>query len=406
MTTELTAVTPSGRALVELVERLAPSIAAAAAAHDEDATFPFESLELLRENGFLAAPIPEGLGGLGVEAVYDLVVASNRLARADASLAIGTNMHFAYVVNLARVHRIALADGHERRADALAGSLAEIAASRIALAAAISEPAQDLTRPATTARRTDDGWLISGRKVFCTMSPAADFLYASVRIDGDDGNERYGYALVPREAPGVVVADDWDALGMRASGSHSVAFQDVRIGADAVTSGFRVGDHLAFVRRNLDAGLLHAAAALGIAESAHLAAAEAASRRSAPPDARSYVLAAENLLDLSASRGSIARAATALDDHFGGGRTSVGDDDELLALFADAQIAKAFVCEAAVRVANRALALSGGAGYLNGSPLARAYRDARAGAFMHPLGANRAYEFLGRLALGRDAGLH
>ena len=46
------------------------------------------------------------------------------------------------------------------------------------------------------------------------------------------------------------------------------------------------------------------------------------------------------------------------------------------------------------------LALSGGAGYLNGSPLARAYRDVRAGAFMHPLGSNRVYGFLARTALG------
>lgn len=49
---------------------------------------------------------------------------------------------------------------------------------------------------------------------------------------------------------------------------------------------------------------------------------------------------------------------------------------------------------------DRALALSGGAGYLNRSPLAKAWRDARAGAFMHPLGANRAYDYLARTALG------
>ncbi len=59
-----------------------------------------------------------------------------------------------------------------------------------------------------------------------------------------------------------------------------------------------------------------------------------------------------------------------------------------------------------MRIVDRALALSGGAGYLNGSPLARAYRDVRATAFMHPLGANRAYGFLGQLALGREPCLH
>ena len=55
---------------------------------------------------------------------------------------------------------------------------------------------------------------------------------------------------------------------------------------------------------------------------------------------------------------------------------------------------------------NRALALSGGAGDLNGSLLARAYRDVKAGSFMHPLGANRAYDYLGHVALGEEAQLH
>ncbi len=79
---------------------------------------------------------------------------------------------------------------------------------------------------------------------------------------------------------------------------------------------------------------------------------------------------------------------------------------ELGALFAEAQAAKAFVNEAAARIVDRALALSGGAGYLNGSPLARAYRDVKAGTFMHPLGANRAYDYLGHVALGEETSLH
>ena len=65
-----------------------------------------------------------------------------------------------------------------------------------------------------------------------------------------------------------------------------------------------------------------------------------------------------------------------------------------------------YVNEAAGRVVDRALALSGGAGYLNGSTLARAYRDVRAGSFMHPLGANRAYDYLACVAIGQPATLH
>ncbi len=96
------------------------------------------------------------------------------------------------------------------------------------MAAAISEPGQDITRPATVAARTESGWRINGRKIFCTMSPAASVLYTAVTFPDEDGGERYGYALIPTDAPGVTVHDDWDAMGMRASGSNSVTFDGRR----------------------------------------------------------------------------------------------------------------------------------------------------------------------------------
>ena len=117
------------------------------------------------------------------------------------------------------------------------------------------------------------------------------------------------------------------------------------------------------------------------------------------------MLVAESAIDLAIARAAIARAAMLIDDHYAANPAGPGPDDEIVALFAEGQAAKTFVNDAATRVVDRALALSGGAGYLNGSPLARAYRDVRAGAFMHPLGANRAYEFIGRIALGAEAGL-
>jgi alkylation response protein AidB-like acyl-CoA dehydrogenase len=118
------------------------------------------------------------------------------------------------------------------------------------------------------------------------------------------------------------------------------------------------------------------------------------------------MLMAETAIDLAAARAVMARAATLIDEHRAANPADDGGADELRALFAEAQAAKAFVNEAAARVVARALALSGGAGYRNGSPLARAYRDVRAGAFMHPLGANRAYDHLADVALGLAAALH
>ncbi len=301
-------------------------------------------------------------------------------------------------MNIARLWQRADAAGDDRRAAALAGPLVAVVREGMVIAVAVSEPGQDLTRPATTATRTDDGWRIDGRKLFCTGSPGATVLYASVSYVDAEGTERYGYAPVPVDAPGVVLHDDWDALGMRASGSQSVSFDGVELPAAAVRGGFPAGDARGYIERNLPAGLFHASASLGIAESANKTANAALARRG-EPDARARTLVAENAIDLAAARASLSRAAEMLDENSGA-------ECDVLGLFTEAQAAKIFVNDASSRVVDRALILSGGSGYLNGSPLARAYRDVKAGAFMHPLGANRAYEFLADVSLGRDPALH
>ena len=405
MPLELTARTDSGARLVALAERLASEIAPCAADHDRDGSFPFDSLASVKQSGYLAAPIPEHLGGLGVASVHDLLVASSRLARGDAALTLGVNMHLVFVLNVARRWQIAAAAGDERRARAFGETLEEIARDGTVFASAGSERRQDLTRPTTRAKRTETGWVVAGHKVFCTMASAADVLYTAVTYIDDAGRERYGYAIVPRRTPGVIVHDDWDALGMRASGSHSVSFEDVRLPLAALRGGFPIGDAVEYMERNLAAGLFHAAAGLGIAESAHVSVTAGLARRN-ELDPHAQMLAAESLVDLSACRAVFSRVAALIDDHHERNPTSRGTAQELTQLFAEAQSAKLFIGEAAVRVVDRALAQSGGAGYLNGSPLARAYRDVRALPFMHPLGANRAYAFLGQLAAGREPSLH
>src|ERR671930_2725466 len=259
--------------------------------------------------------------------------------------------------------------------------------------------------PIELTARTDAGWRIDGRKMFCTMSPAATDLYVAVTYADGEGTERYAYAMVPIDTPGVVVHDDWDALGMRASGSNSVSLEGVELPESGVRGGFRTGDATPYMERNLVAGLFHAAATLGIAESAEQVARRGIAGR-INGDARPRMQIADNAVDLAAARGVLSRAAALIDDHRAANPDSDGAPEALRALFAEAPAAKAFVGEAATRIVDRALALSGGAGYLNGSPLARAYRDVKAGSFMHPLGANRAYDYLAGVALGEPASLH
>jgi alkylation response protein AidB-like acyl-CoA dehydrogenase len=392
---ELTAKTAAGARLVTIAEALAEDFASRAALHDREASFPHAAIDDLKRAGYFTAPIPVESGGLGVTSVHDVVVASSRLARGDASIAIGVNMHLVVLLNIVRRWQAAAAASDRRRANAFGASMNAIARDGVIMASAVSEHGQDLTRPRTTATRTPSGWRIDGRKAFCTMSRAATVLYTAVTFVDDDRVERYGYAQVPADAAGVEIHDDWDALGMRASGSHSVTFADVALPHSALRGGFVAGDADAYMERNLLAGLFHAAASLGIAEGAASAATEASSRRDSA-EARTRMMIAENLIDLAACRATLSRSATLVDD----------SDPDAVMLFAETQAAKAFVNEAAARIVDRALAISGGAGYLNGHPLARAYRDVRAGSFMHPLGANRAYEFLGDVALGRTPALH
>ena len=405
MPIELSAHTETGARLVAIAEELSPQLAARAGEHDRDGSYPFEAIEALKAAGYFAAPVPVELGGLGVSSAHDLLVASSRLARGDASVAIGVNMHLVAVLNMERRRQVAVAAGAERRARGFASSLEQIAREGVVLAAAISERGQDLTRPGTLATRTESGWRIDGRKMFCTMSPAATDLYVAVTYADSDGAERYAYAMVPTDAPGVVINDDWDALGMRASGSNSVSLEGVELPESGVRGGFLAGDPIPYMERNLVAGLFHASASLGIAESADQLARRGLAGR-INGDARPRMQVAANAIDLAASRGVLSRTATLIDEHRAANPASDGSAEELGALFAEAQAAKAFVNEAAAGVVDRALALSGGAGYLNGSPLARAYRDVRAGSFMHPLGANRAYDYLGHIALGEQTSLH
>src|SRR4051812_9602298 len=166
---ELRARTPAGAVLVACAERLADDLAAGAATRDRERSYPFAGLRLLQRAGYFAAPVPEEVGGIGVGSLHDVVVASSRLARGDASLAIGVNMHLVVVLNVVGVWQ-------RTRRPELGAWLEGIVRDGAFVASAVSEFGQDLTHPLTTATRTPAGWRIDGCKAFCTGSPAATVL--------------------------------------------------------------------------------------------------------------------------------------------------------------------------------------------------------------------------------------
>jgi alkylation response protein AidB-like acyl-CoA dehydrogenase len=405
MKNQLKAVTEPGQQLVELAEAHAADFAQRTAQHDREGSFPHENLAELKASGYLYAPVPRAYGGMGVESVHDVLVASSRLAEADPSLTLGVNMHLITMMGVARLHEVACRKEDGKRAGAAAAQMQEFVRSGAVVGAAVSEPDQDLLRQNTRAVRDANGWVLNGRKIINSMAPAATHFNVAMGYTDSHGEERYAYAVVPRDTPGLTVHDDWDALGMRASGSVSLSFENCRIpngpgrGAPA---GVITAEHLA---QTLTSGPAHASASLGVAEAADRIVVEAvALRRSKKGDeavrATARHLAAENAIDLSAARAIFSRALALIDEHHAAYPQGYGSLDVTNAIFAEAQAAKVFVNQAAVRIVDRAMTIVGGGAFMNAHPLARLYRDARAGAFMQPLGANVAFEYIGAVALG------
>jgi alkylation response protein AidB-like acyl-CoA dehydrogenase len=403
---QLVAESDGGAAMVAIAEHAAGEFAAGAMANDRAGTFAEAHLQRLRRTGFLAAPIPVALGGGGVAGTRDVLVAASRLARADAATAIGVNMHLAVVGNLVRAWSVATTRGDERVADRLGRLLHAVATSGTTFASPVSEPGvQDLSRPATTATRTADGWRVSGRKAFATMAAHATILSVGVTYIDDRGDERYGFAFVPVGVPGLVFHDDWDALGMRASASGSVSFHDVHVDASMLSDCAPAGRWTAeLMDRYLGSGALHAAASLGIAEAAHAHAVGRLRTRAEQAASDPHVIAelAANATDLAAMRASLDRAGRVIDAYHATHPTGGASLAEVHGVTAEVQAGKAMLNQAAVRVVDRALAVTGGAGYRAADPLAKAWRDVRAGPFMHPIGANRVGTFLARHELGLE----
>jgi alkylation response protein AidB-like acyl-CoA dehydrogenase len=193
---------------------------------------------------------------------------------------------------------------------------------------------------------------------------------------------------------------------MRSSGSNSVSFRDVCLPESALRGGFPIGSATGYIERNLSNGLFHASASLGIAEAAFDSSIQRLTARSNRQlGAAEQMLVAENAIAISAMRASFARAAHLVDDFQCAHLTMDAAPAELCSVFAEVQAAKTFVTESAAQIVDRAMTLSGGAGYMRAHPLSRAYRDVRAAGFMQPLGYTRAYEYLAQASLGLEVSL-
>ncbi|MDB5500593.1 MAG: acyl-CoA dehydrogenase [Tardiphaga sp.] len=214
---ELPAVAPSA---IERALLLAPGFAERAPLHDRTASFPFENFQELSDAGLLALTVPQLFGGAG-GGVRDAARVVNIVAKADAATALVLAMHY--------IHHLVIA-GSANWPQHLARKLARETVEGLALVNALRvEP--DLGSPsrgglpATTAKRTAAGWRLSGHKIYSTGAPILKWY--TVWAKTDEPEVRVGLFLVPAGLPGTTIVETWDHLGLRASGSHDVVFDDV-----------------------------------------------------------------------------------------------------------------------------------------------------------------------------------
>jgi alkylation response protein AidB-like acyl-CoA dehydrogenase len=402
--------TDAGVRFVALAEQHATDFATRADQHDREGSFPFENIEAMQRSGIMAGCVPVELEGLGVESLHDAIVGISRLGRGDGSTAIAVTMHLFSSWVLTRSWRATTAAGETRQAERAASILRQIGTGQLVQCSPQSEPGTDMLHPLVEATKVEEGWHLNGRKIFGTLSPAASLVAIACRVRDPRGGYRRASASVPVGSPGMDIKNNWNALGMRASGSHDIVFQDCFVPEAGLREDGPWGE---WTERSLSGQMAFnmglVGAFLGIAEAARDLIVEAVTTRRRGPSGRPLAerpsiqhVIAEIEIDLASARAMLARTATTADAFFSHYPAGTVPLSELHDLMKDFQCTKWFVNRKAIEIVDRAMTASGGAGYLNASPLARLYRDVRAGPFMQLFSPNEAFEYIGKVTLGID----
>ena len=207
---------------------LAVEFASRAAAHDADGSFPFENFEALHQAGLLTLAAPQALGGRGAT-LAQLGSVIGAIGYACPATALVLTMQYMQHRSMGRARPA------RSWPEPLARKLVAEAAAGVSLVNALrvepelGSPARG-GLPATVARHTPEGWRISGHKIYSTGSPI--LRWYSVWARTDEVVPRVGNFLVQAGLPGTRIVETWDHLGLRASGSHDVVFDDVLIPLD------------------------------------------------------------------------------------------------------------------------------------------------------------------------------
>lgn len=357
---------------VGLAREIGTVAAAHAAEHDRDATFVTEAYAAMREHGYLALAVPAELGGLGAT-MRQVCHAQAELAGHDGATALAVTMHL--YLTLVQAYRL------RNGAPDAEAVLRHVVDEGMVIA---TSGGSDWLWPTTTAVPTDGGFLVTGRKAFCSQSPAATVVATCAVLDGPGEDAQVLHFSVPFAAPGVRLEQTWDTLGMRGTASHDVVMTDVFVPTDKIAGRRPYGEF----------GVPLMAAAL------HFAPVAGATYHGIAAGARDRAVAAVGDLVSHRQVGLMDAKLRTSWWSLMGAVTDLGDDYTVDAQgLATVMLAKRQAVIAAREVVDLAMDLMGGRSFFRKTGMERAYRDVRAGTF-HPLNPEATLTYAGKVALG------
>jgi hypothetical protein len=392
--------TPLQRDLLTQAHELGKNRFAARAAHwDETASFPFANYDDLREAGFLRLCVPQSHGGLGADyATYAMVAAE--VGRFCGATSLTWNMHICSTLWTG-----VLADGiamtDTERAEHL--QRRELHFARVVKDGAIyAQPFSEGTAAAagrapfgTTAKKVDGGWLINGRKIWASLSGAAN--YYGVLCTEDKGDEKPDardtlYIAVPAIAKGLSISGDWNPMGMRGTVSRNLGFEDVFVTDQEQLmprgiyfKGAQTWPAMFFTLAPTYLGVANAAYDFTVSYLRGEVPGEPPVKRRQYPTKQLAV--AQMRIQLENMKSIFWRAINEAKAN--------PDKDEKMRLYA----AHYSVMEGANDLARLAIRTCGGQSMLKHLPLERLYRDSRCGALMRPWTAELVQDRMGRETL-------
>lgn len=362
--------------LMSLVNEIGPGFAGKAAERDAGDAFVAGNYQILSARGVMSALVPAELGGGGASH-REMCAFIRALARHCSSTALALSMH---------QHLVSAAVFNYRHGRPGWKVLEKVAATQAVL---VSTGANDWLESSGRTRRVDGGFRVSAAKPFASGVPAGNILVTSAPFDDPQAGPQVLHFPVPLSADGVTLKDDWEAMGMRATGSHTVVLEDVFVPEEAVALRRPRGAyHPAWNVILTNAMPLIMSAYLGVAEEAAETATALARRRAGAPE--TAFLAGELANELTAAQIAVEAMIGIANDWDFAPETETGN-----AIL----IRKTLAARAVLAVAEKAMQLAGGAGFYRAAGLERLVRDLH-GAPYHPLPEKRQQLFTGRLALG------